>query len=164
MMATDHAPHTIEEKTNPNVWMCCCGFPGVETAVPLMLTEVAAGRITLPHYVRISSVNPAKAWGLYPKKGALQVGADADIAIVDLQREGRVRAEALHSKSKITPFEGRPLRGLPVATLVRGKVVARDGRLVGEPGWGKPVKPQMPTPAPRHAEWTAAAIVKPPRF
>lgn len=160
MLATDHAPHTIDEKTNPNVWMCCCGFPGVETAVPLMLSEVAAGRISLSHYVRVASVNPAKAWGLYPRKGVLQVGADADIAIVDLARAGTVRAEALHSKSKITPFEGRPLKGLPVATLVRGRLVARDGALVGEPGWGRPVQQAMPEPAPRNTGWTSAAVVK----
>jgi dihydroorotase len=164
MLATDHAPHSIPEKTAANVWQCCSGFPGVETAVPLMLTEVAAGRISLAHYVRLSAVAPAKAWGLYPRKGALQVGSDADIAIVDLNREGRVSAADLHSKSKITPFEGRPLRGLPVATLVRGTVVARDGRVVGAPGWGKPVAQAMAAPAPRNADWTSAAIVRPPRF
>ena len=164
MLATDHAPHSIPEKTDPNVWRCCSGFPGVETSVPLMLTEVAAGRISLAHYVKVSSAAPAKAWGLYPRKGALQVGSDADIAIVDLKREGRVRADALHSKSKVTPFDGRAVRGLPVATLVRGKVVARDGQLVGEPGWGKPVTPAMAAPAPRNVDWTSAAIVRQPRF
>ena len=164
MLATDHAPHSIPEKTAANVWQCCSGFPGVETAVPLMLTEVAAGRMSLAHYVKLASVAPAKAWGLYPRKGALQVGSDADIAIVDLNREGRVSAAALHSKSKVTPFDGRPLRGLPVATLVRGKVVARDGKLVGQQGWGKPVEQAMAAPAPRNADWTSAAIVKPPRF
>jgi dihydroorotase-like cyclic amidohydrolase len=146
------------------VWRCCCGFPGVETAVPLMLTEVGAGRISLNHYVSLSAVNPAKAWGLYPRKGVLQVGSDADIAIVDLAREGRVSAAALQSKSKITPFDGRALKGLPVATLVRGKIVARDGRLVGAPGWGRAVTQAMAAPAPRHAEWTTAAIVRTPRF
>jgi len=164
MLATDHAPHTIAEKTDPNVWRCCCGFPGVETAVPLMLTQVAAGRLSLAHYVRLSAVNPAKAWGLYPRKGALQVGSDADIAIVDLAREGRVSAAALHSKSKITPFDGRPLKGLPVATLVRGQVVARDGELVGQPGWGRAVTQQMAAPAPRNTSWTSRAIVQSPRF
>ena len=163
MLATDHAPHSIPEKTDPNVWRCCCGFPGVETAVPLMLTEIAAGRISLPHYVRLSSVNPAKAWGLYPRKGALQVGSDADIAIVDLAREGRVSAASLHSKSKITPFDGRALKGLPVATLVRGRIVARDGALVGQPGWGRAVVQAMAAPAPRNADWTSAAILQ-PRF
>src|SRR5579862_3894310 len=157
MLATDHAPHTIPEKTDPNVWQCCCGFPGVETAVPLMLTEVAAGHLTLTHYVRVTAMNPAKAWGLFPRKGALQVGSDADITIVDLAREARVRADALHSKSKITPFDGRPVRGVPVATLVRGKLVARDGTLVGTPGWGRAVEPSMPAPAPRNADWTSAA-------
>jgi dihydroorotase len=129
-----------------------------------MLTQVAAGRLSLTHYVRLSAVNPAKAWGLYPRKGALQVGADADIAIVDLAREGRVSAGALHSKSKITPFDGRALKGLPVATLVRGRVVARDGELVGEPGWGRAVTQAMAPPAPRNTNWTSREIVKPARF
>ena len=164
MLATDHAPHSIPEKTAANVWQCCSGFPGVETAVPLMLTEVAAGRISLAHYVKLTAMAPAKAWGLYPRKGALQVGSDADIAIVDLKREGRISAADLHSKSKITPFEGRAVRGVPVATLVRGTVVARDGQVVGSPGWGKPVAQAMAAPAPRNADWTSAAIVRPPRF
>jgi dihydroorotase len=164
MLATDHAPHSIPEKTHPSVWQCCSGFPGVETAVPLMLTEVAAGRLSLEHYVRLTAANPAKAWGLFPRKGALLVGSDADVAIVDLAREGRVRAAALHSKSKITPFEDRPVRGLPVATLVRGRLVARDGELVGPAGWGRPVEQAMPAPAPRNPDWTSAAIVRPPKF
>ena len=84
MIATDHAPHAIEEKTRDDIWSVDCGFPGVETQMPLMLTEVARGRASICDYVRWSSANPAKIWGLYPRKGALQPGADADIAIVDL--------------------------------------------------------------------------------
>ena len=83
-IATDHAPHSREEKTRNDIWTVDCGFPGVETQMPLMLTEAAAGRFSVSDYVRWSSCNPAKIWGLYPRKGVIQPGADADIAVVDL--------------------------------------------------------------------------------
>ncbi|HXH82033.1 MAG TPA: allantoinase AllB [Candidatus Tectomicrobia bacterium] len=141
MISTDHSPHAIEEKTQPDIWHAVSGFPGVETAVPLMLTEVNRGRLTLERYVEVASANPARAWGLYPRKGALAPGSDADITIVDLARRGVIRGAALHSKSRITPFEGVEVAGLPVCTIVRGRVVMRDGAPVGEPGWGRPVTP-----------------------
>lgn len=147
MISTDHSPHSVEEKTRADIWHAVSGFPGVETAVPLMLTAINRGRLTLERYVEIASANPARAWGLYPRKGALTPGADADITVVDMAREGEIRGAALHSKSKITPFEGTKVTGLPVCTIVRGRVVMRDGELVGEPGWGKPVVPAPTTVA-----------------
>ncbi len=73
MIATDHAPHAPEEKMRGNIWSCDCGFPGVETQMPIMLTEVNRGRMSIGDYVRWSAVNPAKAWGLYPT--AISVGS-----------------------------------------------------------------------------------------
>ena len=142
MLATDHAPHTPEEKTQPNICDGHSGFPGVETAVPLMLNEVNGGRMTIERYVEWSGAAPARAWGLYPRKGSLQIGSDADMVIVDMTREREIRGAELHSKSKITPFEGMRVRGVPVCTIVRGRVVFRDGELVGEPGWGQRVTPR----------------------
>jgi dihydroorotase len=139
VLATDHSPHTIEEKTRPNIWEAISGFPGVETAMPLMLTEVTRGRIALNQYVKWASENQAKAWGLYPRKGVLMVGSDADIAIVDLNRESVIDARALHSKCKLTPFDGTKVKGLPVCTIVRGQVVMKDGNIVASPGLGRPV-------------------------
>lgn len=159
MIATDHAPHSIEEKTRDNIWKCDCGFPGVETQMPIMLTEVNRGRLTLQDYVRISSFNPARAWGFFPRKGAIQPGADADIVLVDMAAERTIDQGSLFSKSKITPWHGRKVKGLPVLTMVRGKVVMKDGRILAEPGWGKPAVQQMPTPAPRNTHKTSAAIV-----
>ena len=161
MMATDHAPHQPDEKTQPDIWKCDCGFPGVETAVPLMLTQVNAGRMTINQYVRWSSFNPARAWGLYPRKGAIQTGADADFAIVDLDQSATIDQARLHSKSHIAPWHGHDVRGMPVCTIVRGRVVARDGELVGEPGWGRPVPQEMPPATPRNVDKTSAAIVRP---
>ncbi len=137
MLATDHAPHAIPEKTADDIWDCVSGFGGLETAIPLLLTEVNRGRITLEQYVTWSSLAPARVWGLYPRKGVLDVGSDADIVIVDLEREATIRADRFQSKSKITPFEGFRTKGQPVCTIVRGRVVMRDGALEGRPGWGR---------------------------
>ena len=137
MLATDHAPHAIPEKTADDIWDCVSGFGGLETAIPLLLTEVNRGRITLEQYVTWSSLAPARVWGLYPRKGVLDVGSDADIVIVDLEREATIRAARFQSKSKITPFEGFRTKGQPVCTIVRGRVVMRDGALEGRRGWGR---------------------------
>jgi dihydroorotase len=158
MIATDHAPHLPEEKTRASCWQCDCGFPGVETQMPLMLTEVNRGRMSISDYVRWASVNPAKAWGLYPNKGALQPGSDADIVLVDAKREWTLDQSQLFSKSKISPWHGRRVQGAPVLTMVRGRVVMEGGRIVAEPGWGKPARQNMPAPAPRNADKTTAAI------
>src|SRR3954466_1818097 len=81
VIATDHAPHAIEEKTRNDIWTVDCGFPGVETQMPLMLTEVNAGRMSISDYVRWSAAKPAKIWGLYPRKGVVQAGAQADLPL-----------------------------------------------------------------------------------
>jgi len=161
MIATDHAPHTPEEKTRPNVWECDCGFPGVETQMPIMLTEVNHGRMTISDYVRWASVNPAKAWGFFPRKGVIQAGSEADIVLVDLKREDVIDQERLYSKSKISPWHGRAVQGTPVLTMVRGRVVAERGRIATTPGWGKPALQAMPAPAPRNIDKTTAAITAP---
>ena len=164
MIATDHAPHAREEKTRNDIWAVDCGFPGVETQMPLMLTEVNVGRFSICDYVRWSAVNPAKAFGLYPRKGVIQPGADADIAIVDLARAWTLDDAMLQSRSKISPWHGRAVRGLPIHTLVRGRFVMRDRALVAQTrGWGRSVHAiqRMPEPRPRNADKTMQAIVQP---
>ncbi len=141
-VATDHSPHTREEKIKDNIWEAIAGFCGVETAVPLMLTEVNKGRLTLNQYVRVSSEGPAKVFNLYPQKGCLRIGSDADLTIVDMDKEGTLRAEDLHSKNKVTPFEGFKVKGMPVATIVRGVVVMRNGKIQSDPigRWVRPIR------------------------
>jgi dihydroorotase len=161
VIATDHAPHAREEKTRNDIWTVDCGFPGVETQMPLMLTEVNAGRMTISDYVRMSTFNPARIWGLYPRKGALTPGSDADIAIVDLSREHIIRDAGIQSRSKISPWDGRKVKGLPIHTLVRGRFVMKDRKLVpGTKGWGHSVHTiqQMPKAAVRNAEHTMRSI------
>ncbi|HLB44546.1 MAG TPA: amidohydrolase family protein, partial [Candidatus Limnocylindrales bacterium] len=94
-----------------------------------------------------TSEAPARTWGLRPRKGAVAVGADADLALVDLERPGTIRAASLHGKNNLSVFEGRATRGSVVTTIVRGRVVVRDGELVGQPGWGQPVRTNLDNPA-----------------
>jgi dihydroorotase len=162
-IATDHAPHSVEEKTRNDIWTVDCGFPGVETQMPLMLNEVSAGRYTVSDYVRWSAANPAKIWGLYPRKGVIQAGADADIALVDLDREWTIDDAKLQSLSRITPFHGRRVTGLPIHTLVRGRFVMQERSLVaGTRGWGRSVHDiqNLPPPDLSNTDSTMAAIVQ----
>lgn len=163
MIATDHAPHDPAEKSRADIWQADCGFPGVETQMALMLTQVAAGRLSLPDYVRLSAGAPARAFGLWPRKGTLQPGSDADIAVVDLARHDVLAADKLHSRTRIIPFEGMAVTGVPVHTLVRGRFVMRHGALVeGTSGWGQSVArvQHMPPPTPRNVEQTTAFVTR----
>jgi dihydroorotase (multifunctional complex type) len=140
LIGTDHAPHTLEEKLGGDIWESKGGLPGVETNVSLMLTQVNAGWLSLMEYVGLASEHPAKLFNLYPRKGVIQVGSDADFTIVDMEKEGTIREEQLHSKSKMTPFEGYRTKGMPVYTIVRGRTVMREGEIVGRPR-GELVRP-----------------------
>jgi dihydroorotase len=165
MIATDHAPHTPEEKTRNDIWSVDCGFPGVETQMPAMLTAAVSGRMSISDYVRWSSFNPAKHWGLYPRKGAIQSGSDADIAIVDLGCSWTIDDAKTQSRSKISPWHGRAVKGLPLHTLVRGRFVMRDRTLMADTrGWGRSVHTiqDMPQAQPRNTDKTMSAIVQKP--
>lgn len=162
MIATDHAPHLPEEKQNDNIWKADCGFPGVETQMRLMLSEVNRGRMSLEHYVKISSVNPAKSFGLWPMKGRIGVGAHADIAVVDMDREETIHAADLHSRGKITPFEDTKTKGAAIHTLVRGKFVQKDRKLVTElKGHGTQVTDiqRMPEPSVKNSDRFLSSIL-----
>ena len=133
VIATDHSPHTLEEKTKDNIWEAIPGFTGVETSVPLMLTQVNEGRLSLSAYVKLASENPARLFNLYPQKGTIKIGTDADFTIVDMAKESVLSSEKLHSKSKVTPFDGWKVKGVPIYSIVRGNVVMKDGEITGTP-------------------------------
>jgi dihydroorotase len=135
-IASDHAPHTPAENLVEDINDVLAGISGVETTLPLFLTAVARGQLTLERLADATSAAPARVWGL-AAKGSIEVGADADLTIVDLARDGVIRGADLHAKHGLTPFEGRATLGAPVATVVRGEIVMRDGRLLGEPGNGR---------------------------
>ena len=131
---------------------------GVETAVSLMLNEVAQGRLTISEYVRIAATNPAKIWRLYPQKGTVRVGSDADITIVDLNASFEVDQEKLHSKNKISAWHKRSGQGVPICTVVRGNIVVENGKLVGKPGWGRFVQQTPAQPQPRNTHLTLTKV------
>jgi len=117
------------------------GIPGVETRLPLLLSNgVLDGRIDIHRFVELTATNPAKLYGLYPKKGSIAVGSDADLVIWDLFEPGKeiqLKSELLHSACDYTPYEGRTLKCWPAQTLSRGKTVWRDGVFTGEQGSGQ---------------------------
>jgi dihydropyrimidinase len=127
------------------------GIPGVETRLPILFSEgVSKGRISLNEFVALTSTNHAKTYGLYPKKGTIAVGADADIALWDPKRKETILQKLMHGGSDYTPYEGIAVTGWPVSTMVRGKFVVRDGKLTGKLGGGNYVprdKSELAKPA-----------------
>jgi dihydropyrimidinase len=113
------------------------GIPGVETRLPILFSEgVGKGRMTLNDFVAFTATNHARMYGLYPRKGTIAIGADADIAIWDPARQVTITAAGLHHGSDYTPYEGFEVTGWPVTTIVRGTVVVDDGKLTGALGHG----------------------------
>ncbi len=140
MVASDHAPHTWAEKLGHDVWEVAPGFSGVEILLPLLVTAVHGGQLTLHDVVRVTSDGPARAWGIYPRKGAIAVGSDADLTLVDPSRESVIDQDRLSGKEPVTPFHGHSTVGAAVSTIIRGRVVMQDGRLLGGPS-GRMVRP-----------------------
>jgi len=143
-IGTDHAPHTDAEKRieDPfgSIRGVSHGFVGLETAVPMLLTFAAAGRLTYQQWRRLHSEQPARVWGLYPTKGSLMIGTDADITVVDPDREWTFDRSTLHSKGTVTPFDGERFHGAVTTTIARGRIVYRNGEVVGDPSWGARVE------------------------
>lgn len=142
MINADHAPSTREQKAKgeDNVFNAPFGIPGVETVLPLLLNGVADGKVSLERVVEVFSTNPAKILDLYPKKGAIQVGADADLVVVDLENEYELTDDEIVAKCGWTPFNGLEITGSVDSTLVRGAPVYIEGEVVGEPGHGEFIK------------------------
>jgi dihydropyrimidinase/allantoinase len=144
VIGSDHSPFLVEEKAPfvDDVWGALPGAPGLEALLPLMLTGVADARLTLEQMVALTSANAARIFGLRDK-GAIRVGADADFAIVDNEHDGSIDTGSWLTRSRDTAkvWHGRRVRGRVATTIVRGRVVFRDGLLVGSPGWGTLVRP-----------------------
>jgi len=143
LIVSDHCAFKKKEKCVglQDVWKTPPGVPGLETLALLMLGKgISEGKISLEKFVRASSENPAKILGLYPKKGALQKGADADMLVVDLHKQHKITAEDMKCVADYTPFEGWIVNAKHVMTIVRGRIVAEEGQIVGKMGYGKFVK------------------------
>lgn len=144
VVATDHCPFPFsgdKQLGKDDFTRCPNGAPGVEERIPLIFSEgVMAGRISINKFVEVCCTNPAKIFGLYPEKGTIAPGSDADIVIIDPHKKVTLNNNILHSRCDYTAYEGFNLTGYPVLTMSRGEVVARDGEFTGNRGRGKYIK------------------------
>jgi dihydropyrimidinase len=138
IVATDHCPYTREQKGTDleNFTRTPGGMGGVELRLPLLFSAgISSGRLSLEQFVRLWATNPAKTFGLYPRKGVIAVGSDADLVVLDPGRSVTIRAADLHMNTDCTPYEDMQVSGWPTATFLRGKPLVQAGSLVaGTPG------------------------------
>jgi dihydropyrimidinase len=138
-VGSDHAPWSLEAKAegNDDLTRMPVGIPGIETQTRLLFSEgVNKNRISAERFVEVMSTNPARLQGLYPRKGTIAEGSDADLVLIDPARGGTIRYTDLHHRCGYEPTEGMSYIGWPVMTIARGEVVARDGQPVAQPGRG----------------------------
>lgn len=154
IFSSDHAPYRFDETgklsagPKPTFIQIANGIPGIELRVPLLFSEgVGKGRIDINQFVALTATNPAKLYGLHPRKGTIAVGADADIAIWDPEKEVTVTYDILHDASGYTPYEGMNLKGWPVTVLSRGRVAVDNGALKIERGSGQFLARDLPEAA-----------------
>lgn len=140
-VATDHCSFLYQQQKQPqhaDFTRCPNGMPGVEARIPVLFSEgVMQGRITLERFVALTSTNPAKLFGLYPKKGCLAVGSDADLILIDPAADSIHRHSEMHDACDYSPYEGMKLKGKLTMTLLRGQIVAKDGQFLGHAGQGQ---------------------------
>ncbi|MCM3245779.1 MULTISPECIES: dihydroorotase family protein [Cytobacillus] len=146
-VGTDHAPYEIAtEKDYPGatIWNTFPGIPGVETMVPILVSEgLNKGRLSLSRFVEVTSRNAAIHYGIYPKKGSMEIGSDADFTVIDLEKEYVIDEQKTESMAKYNPLHGMKLKGKPVQTIIRGTVIFdEDKGIVGEAGYGEYVPRQ----------------------
>ncbi len=155
VFSSDHAPYRFADPEGKQAHgadapfnKVANGVPGLETRLPLLFSEgVGKGRISLNRFVDVTATAAAKLYGLYPRKGTIAVGADADIAIWDPEAKVTISQSMLHDNMDYTPYEGREVTGWPVLTLSRGEVVWRDGAALGAPGRGQFLPCDLPEAA-----------------
>jgi len=136
-IGTDHICRGPEVKFGDNIWESENGFPGSELMLPLLYSEgVETGRIDVERLVEVTSTNTAEAWNLYPRKGAVRVGSDADLVVLDPAETREVRPEDLFSEGGYSVYEGKTVTGWPTHTVVGGEVAFEDGEVTGEAGAG----------------------------
>ena len=139
IMATDHAPHLREEKEPgwTDGWKAHTGTPSTQFYLSLLLTDVAAGKLSYERLADATATRPAKLFGLYPRKGAIRVGADADLVLVDPAERRTITDADVLSKCGWTPYAGREVRGVPRYTFLRGQAILDDGTVAVREGYGR---------------------------
>jgi len=139
ILASDHAPHTLQEKKAKVVWDVKVGIPNLETTLPLMLTEVKRGRLSIADVARLMAEKPAEIFKL-KGRGCLKEGNNADLTVVDLKRKYKIEASKFHSKAKYSPFDQWIVEGKPVKTFVNGQLIMDEGEIVAKGGSGKIIR------------------------
>ncbi|MET0351773.1 MAG: dihydropyrimidinase [Rhizobacter sp.] len=164
VVSSDHAPFNFDDPGGkqldggqPAFPYIPNGIPGIETRMPLLFSEgVMTGRIDIHQFVALTSTNAAKLYGLYPRKGTVAVGGDADLVIWDTSTRRTIRNADLHHAVDHTPYEGMAVRAWPAMTLLRGEVVWDGTTFRGHPGGGRFLRcdvPEVARPRPRHRSW-----------
>lgn len=147
ILATDHCPYSRKQKEEhlEDFTQIPGGIGGVELCLPLIYSEgVIKGKLAPERFVEVWAAEPARAFGLYPRKGCIAVGSDADLVILDPNRRCTIRAANLHMNSDCLPYEGWQVQGLPVYTLLRGRVLVEEGRLVPQQPFGELLRRRLP--------------------
>jgi dihydroorotase (multifunctional complex type) len=139
IVASDHAPHLLAEKEAQSVWEVKPGFPSLEIIVPLILTQINRGRLSIEDLTRLMAEKPAEVFHLN-KRGRLERGYKADVTVVDMHREYKIDASKFYSKAKYSPFDGYRVKGKPVKTYVNGQLVMEEGEIVAKPGSGEVIE------------------------
>jgi len=138
-IASDHAPHTLEEKEVESVWDAKPGIAGLETTLPLLLTQMNEGRLTMADLVRLTSEKPAEIFNL-KTRGGLEEGNWADIVVVDINRKYKIDSSNFYSKAKYSPFDGWRVKGKPIKTFVNGQLIMDEGDVIAKPGTSQIVR------------------------
>jgi len=138
-VASDHAPHTMEEKEAESIWDVKPGIPGLETMLPLLFTQLSKRALTLSDLVRLTSEKPAEILHL-KDRGSIREGYYADFVVVDTHQEYRIDSSEFHSKAKYSPFDGWKVRGKPIKTFVNGQLIMDEGEIVAKPGTGRIIR------------------------
>ncbi|MGE5803479.1 MAG: allantoinase AllB [Gemmatimonadota bacterium] len=144
-IGSDHSPCPAadKQKGEDDIWRAWGGIAGIQATLPVLITDgVHARGLSFERVAHLTATAPAQAFGLYPRKGAIAVGADADLALVDPEREWTLERGELETRSGISAYLGRQFVGKVIRTIVRGKTVFADGQVMGTRGWGQFVKPQ----------------------
>ena len=141
-VGSDHIPWPEDWKHRTPIFDCASGIPGIETILPFLHSQgVKRGKISIQTLSKVLSENPARIFRLYPRKGTLSIGSDADIVIFDPEKRWVLKGDQMHTSAKWTPYEGMEITGGVETTIVRGKIIYHQGRIAGDKGFGAFIKP-----------------------
>jgi allantoinase len=143
MVASDHSPYADYEKSSDNIFECASGTPGIQTLVPLLIDAYIKHHLTLTQLVSLISANPAKRFNLYPRKGRIAVGSDADLILINPRAQYTLTNQSIISKPRLTIFNGRTLTGTIQTTILRGSIIYNDGTFTQKEGYGEFVTPKL---------------------